>query len=134
MVTRPPSSCSASESMVPKCSMIPVNIAMSRIASRPIRCGVRRTCHRFCGRGSAQSVAIVSVDECAYAPKAVARLPHFKLQPLHLAVDVLQADFDCYVGAELLHADIWQRRWTWHVHVRERDSCFAGKFRRVEKH
>src|ERR1700688_1646164 len=128
MVTRPPSSCSASESIVPKCSMIPVNIAISRIAFRPVRCGVRRTCRRFCGRGSAQSVAIASVDECAYAPKAVARLPHSKLKPLHLAVNVLEVGFDRYVGAELLHADIWQRRWTWNWHVREGNSCFAGKF------
>src|SRR5579864_5548529 len=125
MVTRPPSSRSASDSIVPKCSIIPVNIAISRITSCLVRCGVRRTCRRICGRGLVQPVAVGSVFELAYTEKAVARCCT-PTEALPLAINVFEVGYDGYVRAELLDADIWQRCWARDWHVREWNACFAG--------
>src|SRR6267154_2221697 len=120
MVARPPSGCSARDSTQPRCSMIPVNIAISRIAFSRDRSTAEARGDRHGRRG-------------CHALKAIARSPHFKAH-LHLAVDVLEVGFDGYVRTELLHADIWQRRSTRGWQVREGNSCLAGKSWRKKKH
>src|SRR6266478_996557 len=96
MVTRPPSFCSGKDSTVPRCSMIPVNIEISRIASRIEN-----------ARSSRRTASIWSVAG------RQARLPHSKgaaRSVLHLAVNVLEIGLDRYVLAELLNAQVRQWR------------------------
>src|ERR1700738_3575732 len=110
MVTRPPSFPSERDSIVPRCSIIPVNIdtensiSCARLDNVPVRRTARIGCHPF--------IAVT----------------------LLFTIDVLEVGFDRYVGAELLEANIgqWCLPRTWHVG--ERNACFAGKFRSVKEH
>lgn len=56
--------------------------------------------------------------------------------PFHVsfAVYALEVGLDGHVRAELLHANIWQRRLAWGGHVCEGNPCLSGKFRSVEEH
>src|SRR5579859_7088887 len=85
MVTRPPSLCSESDSTLPRCSMMPVNICVieNNIVSRKRESltpdSQKWLSHLECDGSAAQDAAMGAVDEGYYAAKAVARLSHSTL-------------------------------------------------------
>src|SRR6266852_1100641 len=104
MVTRPPSWFCDRESMVPRCSMIPVNIGTENSISTgkfDSRRAMRWTARNGC--------------------------------PTSFAIHVLEISLDGHIGPELLDAQVWQRRLAGSGHVRERHADLAGKFRGVEE-
>src|SRR6266478_1548020 len=104
MVTRPPSLFCDRESMVPRCSMIPVNIGTENSIStrkfdtrRPMRWTARNGC------------------------------------PTSFAIHVLEISLDHHIRPELLDAQVWQRWLAESGHVRERHADLTGEFRGVEE-
>src|SRR6266849_3199626 len=121
MVTRPPSLFCDRASIMPRCSMIPVNI-----------CDIEDSILlQKCESLTPDSQKWLShSDSCTV--KAVARLPHSKAC-LDFAVHVLQISLDRHIRPELLHAQVWQRRLSGSGHVREWHPDLAGEFRGVEE-